>query len=253
MFSLLYYYKLKMLNVLSFMAISSLVKNLSLATVGAMAMNLLAFQQASASPLINGDFETGNLTGWTTFTTPNGTLGQGFPNVISFDTDNDRISSNSAQFRVGSIDFTRQYEGGGIFQNVNLLAGDLIISADIASVLEERNNESGGKVQLLFDNVVLDTHDFLDIDANTPKFSFLSSLSNISAGIHEIRFLFTRPFLQDDRIQTPIQYIDDIVISGTATKSIPEPTSMLGLLGICAVGVGSIMKRQQQQKATVKA
>lgn len=37
------------------MAISSLVKNLSVATVGAMAMNLVAFHQASASPLINGE------------------------------------------------------------------------------------------------------------------------------------------------------------------------------------------------------
>ncbi|WP_196519563.1 PEP-CTERM sorting domain-containing protein [Nostoc sp. WHI] len=232
------------------MTILSLVKNLSLATVGALATNLVAFQQVSASPLINGDFETGDLTGWTTFTTPNGTLGEGFPNVVSFDTDNDGISSNSAQFRVGKINFVNnEYEGGGIFQNVNLSAGDLTISADIASFGGEIfNNASGGKFELLFDNVVLDTYDFLGIDANVGEFSFLSSLSNITAGLHEIRFLVTRPFLQgptptqyDD---TPTQYIDDIVISGTATKSIPEPTLILGLLAIGAVSVSSVRKRQ---------
>ncbi|WP_392478162.1 hypothetical protein [Nostoc sp. C110] len=236
------------------MAISSLVKNFSLATVGALATSLVAIQQASASPLMNGDFETGDLTGWTTFTTPNGTLGPGFPNVISFDTNNDGISSNSARFRVGEVNFTNQYAGGGIFQNVNLSAGDLTISADIASVLEERTNASGGKVELLFDNIILDTYDFLDIDANIPEFSFLlSSLSNITAGTHEIRFLFTRPALQDGRIQTPVQYIDNIVISGSATKSVPETTSMLGLLAVGAVSLGSIMKRQKQQKVTGKA
>ncbi len=235
------------------MAISSLVKNLSVATVGTVAMILVAIQQASASPLINGDFETGDLTGWTTFTTPNGTVGPGFPNVVPFDTNNDGIPSNTARFRVGEVNFTNQYAGGGIFQIVNLSAGDLTISADIASTVEEGSNASGGKVDLLFDNVLLDTFDFLDIDASVPEFSKLvGTLSNITAGTHEIRFLFTRPFLQFGSIETPVQYIDNIVISGTATKSVPEPTSILGLLAVGTIGLNSIIKRQQQQKATVK-
>ncbi|MBD1893106.1 PEP-CTERM sorting domain-containing protein [Coleofasciculus sp. FACHB-129] len=35
--------------------------------------------------------------------------------------------------------------------------------------------------------------------------------------------------------------------------SVPEPTSTLALLGLAALGTGSISKRKQQQKATVRA
>ncbi len=42
--------------------------------------------------------------------------------------------------------------------------------------------------------------------------------------------------------------IDNLTIGGT--KSVPEPASVIGLL---ALGVGSLMKRKQQQKAAAKA
>ena len=37
------------------------------------------------------------------------------------------------------------------------------------------------------------------------------------------------------------------------TQSVPEPASTLGLLALGAMGTGSLFKRKQQQKATVKA
>jgi hypothetical protein len=41
---------------------------------------------------------------------------------------------------------------------------------------------------------------------------------------------------------------------GTVTpEKVPEPTSVLGLLALGAMGAGSMLKRKQQQKATVKA
>ena len=36
-------------------------------------------------------------------------------------------------------------------------------------------------------------------------------------------------------------------------KPVPEPASTLGLLALGAMGAGSMLKRKQQQKATVKA
>lgn len=227
---------------------SSFVKKLSIAaaSVAFVAMGTVGMGEAKANPLVNGDFETGDLTGWTTFTTTNGTLGPGFPNVVPFDTNNDGINSLSAQFRVGQQSFIPgQFSGGGIFQNVNLFAGDLTIEANIASLAGSIGNASGGLFELLFDGVVLDSVNFGSISANQTKFDLLTNVSNIVAGMHEIRFRVTRPFTQTSG--TPKQYIDDIKLSGTAVTPVPEPASVLGLL---AVGtLGATIKRKQKDDA----
>ncbi|MCL1465217.1 PEP-CTERM sorting domain-containing protein [Argonema galeatum] len=44
--------------------------------------------------------------------------------------------------------------------------------------------------------------------------------------------------------------IDNLTIG---SKSVPEPTSAIGLLGLGAIGAASMLKRKQQQKATAKA
>jgi hypothetical protein len=46
--------------------------------------------------------------------------------------------------------------------------------------------------------------------------------------------------------------IDSIELSSSST-SVPEPGTLIGLVGIASLGAGSAMKRKQQQKATVKA
>src|SRR5215469_11867190 len=64
----------------------------------------------------NGNFATGDLTGWTPFVTANGTNGSGLPVVVSFDTTGTG-ASNSAQFNVGEADFpVGVQQGGGISQ-----------------------------------------------------------------------------------------------------------------------------------------
>lgn len=80
----------------------------------------------SQTSLVNGDFETGDLSGWTVFTTGNGTVGgPAYPKVVPFDTDNDGTASNSAQFLVGQVIFDPdEPEGGGIYQVVSLAAGE---------------------------------------------------------------------------------------------------------------------------------
>ncbi len=81
----------------------------------------------------NGDFETGNLNGWTTFLTSNGVLN---PTVVLFDTDGDTTATQSARFQVGEVINVGDIiaEGGGIFQNVITPAGTVMISADISAL-----------------------------------------------------------------------------------------------------------------------
>jgi len=147
------------------------------------------------TPLINGDFETGDLTGWTLFTTFNGTIGSdSLPHVVSFDTNNDGLATESARFRVGKVvSGVGDGEGGGLFQQVELSSGDLTIEADIASFNISGANGSGGYFELLLDGVVVDVHDFGFIERDTTEYSMLSSLSAITAGTHEIRIRMTRP------------------------------------------------------------
>ena len=93
---------------------------------------------ASAVELIaNGDFAAGNFSGWTLFTTTNGTLGPSpLPNVVSFDT-NGGGANNAAHFEVGQptgSEFNVQ-RGGGLRQSfATTAAGILNFSADIAAM-----------------------------------------------------------------------------------------------------------------------
>ncbi len=207
---------------------------------------LLVLVMASASEAVsiqNGDFETGDLTGWTTFTTSNGTLGTGFPQVVMFDTDNDGSSSLSAMFRVGEVVHNSTWQGGGIYQDVGLYAGSLTITADIA-VLDDTvsGNYQGGLFELLFDGAMVDSHDFGYVALNQAEYHVLTTISAVTAGTHEIRFRMRRPYTQSS--VTPRQYIDDVELSGPAT--IPEPAS-LALFGTGIAGMLGWVRRRRRK------
>lgn len=194
--------------------------------------------QAGAT-LINGDFETGDLTGWTTFTTASGTLGDGFPQVTSFDTNNDSVASNSATFRVGRVSGTGAGEGGGLMQSVLLSEGIYSLSADIA-ILDDvgTDNSSGGFFELLFDGIVVHSHDFGTAILNVAEYSMLANVAVTTAGFHDVAIRMTRTFEQGD--PSPRQYIDNVSI----TQPIPEPATMLLLgMGVSALAVRNRRKR----------
>ena len=206
-------------------------------------MGILGAGEAQAL-LINGDFETGDLTGWTTFTTANGTLGVGLPQVVVFDTTNTGAPSNSASFNVGQIVFQSggPGAGGGIFQNVNLFDGSLSISADIA-VLDNVgfDNQAGGLFELLLDGVVVDSHDFGFVFLGIAEFNMLADISGITAGSHQIAIRMTRPFGSNLAV-SPTQFIDNISLGGTAL--VPEPNAVL-LFGVGTLLVGGAVRRRR--------
>src|ERR1700693_6125776 len=97
----------------------------------------VAFTAGSASAnnlLTNGAFQSGDLTGWTVFTTSNGSNGPGaFPFVSSFDVTGGG-AQNAAQFQVGIASGPILVEGGGgLYQDLNSGAGMLDVSFDFAS------------------------------------------------------------------------------------------------------------------------
>ncbi|WP_282610416.1 PEP-CTERM sorting domain-containing protein [Pelagibius sp. Alg239-R121] len=210
------------------------------AFLSALVATLLFASTASANLITNGDFETGDLSGWTVFTTADGTNGIP-PAVTSFDTTGGG-ASRAARFRVGrDTETIGTPEGGGIFQNINVLAaGILNIGLDIASDNDSVFfNADGGLFALLFDNVVVDSFGFGEIDDNSTERAALAAAVNATAGLHEIRIVMTRGFGQSS--STPDQYIDNVV--ATTASQISEPGT-LAILGLGLTGLGFMRRRK---------
>jgi len=158
----------------------------------------------------NGDFETGNLNGWTTFLTANGVLN---PAVALFDTDGDSTATQSAQFKVGEVVFQNTGAGGGIFQNVITPAGTVMIAADIAAhqTHPSATNSECGVFTLFFDGIQVDSHIFGSCDPlpQVLRNQLTATVNGVTAGSHEVKIQMTRPFLVG---LSPLQYIDNVQV-----------------------------------------
>src|SRR5215469_8177816 len=128
----------------------------------AVATLCIASIRLQAAQLVNGDFQTGDFTGWTFFTTSQGGLGQ--PTVVLFDTADIGTASYSARFEAGQTNgiVTGAKYGAGIFQNVTLGAGQLSISLEIAASSPGVNGD-GGTFELVLDGSVVASHSFVSM------------------------------------------------------------------------------------------
>lgn len=203
------------------------------------AAGLALTSAAHAAIVTNGGFGTGDFTGWTLFTTPNGSLGPaGLPAVTSFNVTG-AGAQNAANFQVGAVSFDGTEQGGGVTQTVTLPGGSISFSANVAALGDTiaggSTNEEGGVFQVLLDGITEDTLSIGTIDANAVIRGNLAFTASESAGPHTLEILVTRAFTNDVLDDTPQQFITNIAISA----AIPEPASLAllaaGLLGFAAV------------------
>jgi hypothetical protein len=178
---------------------------------------------ALAAGVSNGDFVTGDLTGWTTFTTANGALGDGLPVVTPFDTTG-AGASNAAVFNVGQAVFegsgNTDPQGGGIYQSVTTGAGLFTISADTAAFNRNAlsDNSSCGLFELLLDGSVVASHDYGACGPSaTLRFTLAATGLALAAGSHEVRVRITRPLTSfagsPFRPGSPLEYVDNVTLS----------------------------------------
>jgi hypothetical protein len=192
---------------------------------------ILAAGSAQAD-LVNGNFETG-LTGWSVFTTVNGTVGVGMPDTVLFDTNNDGIATSSARFNVGRLDFDAGgRSGGGIYQNVDITQAGAYQVQAYTAVLDNRggSNGDGGLFELLFDGVVVDSFDYGAVTLDVAEHQLLATVMDVTVGLHDVRLRMGRNYLSSD--VTPWQFIDDVSLT-----VVPVPAAvLLGLLGLSVAG-----------------
>ena len=182
-----------------------------------------AISPLQAGLLVNPDFETGDLTGWTYFTTNGGDVNP--PNVISFQTN--VTTSLAAHFDVSKISSFYSFGGGGIYQDVVLGNGTVNLGVDWAST-STVGNADGGLFQLLLDGNVIDSFDVGAI-TTTPVRGTLSGSAIVTAGTHQVSVQITRSFTFTN---TSAQYLDNFSISGDATTASPEPSTMVLTAGV---------------------
>lgn len=214
----------------------------------------VAVSGAQAS-VINGGFDTSDLTGWTSFTTSNGTLGDfPLPQAAMFDVDGDSLVSSSLKLSVGyniapcsfpGFGCPLPTEGGGIRQSIFLGNGIYHFSADLAvenTPLYGGLNGDGGTFSLMLDGIVLDTLSFGEVLAGSVQRGTLAFNGLVGEGNHDFQMLITRNYAQADSL---FQYVDNIAVA-----QIPEPDT-LGLLamGCVCVAWGRRGKREGKPAA----
>jgi hypothetical protein len=210
-----------------------------LSLVAALSVVFFLCTPVHADSILNGDFATGTLAGWTVFTTSNGTNGAGLPNVVSFDTTGTG-ASNAAHFNVGAVNFDSTQQGGGLFQSVLIATAGLYnFSADIAAQGGASDNAAAGLFSILIDGNTVASVDLGFIPSSQILRGTLSGSANLTAASHGFAVQITRPYLQGNGT-TPDQYIDNITLNTTATPT-PEPSTLLslatGLLGLMGMGL----------------
>lgn len=214
-------------------------------TAGAMAAAIiLGSSAAHATSIIqNGDFATGDLTGWTLFTTANGTIGQSpNPQVSVFDVTG-AGAQNAAEFNVGQVNFVLfgTPEGGGLFQTISTEAGTLSFSADVAAFEPGPRNNQLGIFSVLLDGNVLDTVNLGNIEQTGTLRGSLDFSHDVTLGSHTLAIQMARPFTSTFGV-TPNQYVTNISATFAA---VPEPATWALMLAGFG-GVGGLLRRSRR-------
>lgn len=206
------------------------------------------FGPAPAPTIVNGDFETGNLSGWSVVATPNSNISSGFPRVDSFDTDGDGTSSPAMRIRAGQTNFlSDDVAGGGLQQLVYLTGGDHTILADIASSNQSTGGNTGpGRFELWLAGQLVDVVDMngTSIAAGQTLRDTLSGTAfDVAPGWYDLEVRFLRSAVNSVAIYG---YFDNIRFdtSAASAASVPEPTS---LALVCGMTICVALQRSVRQ------
>ena len=211
---------------------------------------ILTIPGAFANLISNGDFQTGDFTSWTQYTTGNGTIGGngsfGLPAVVSYDTTG-AGASLAAKLNVGAINACCNPEGGGIRQNFNAPGtGTYSFFAAIASENDANGliNGDPGTFSFLVDGVLIGSQQLFGFStAHEIVRGTLSVTTSVSAGNHtlSVQVLRSAGALGPS---TPTQFLDNINVTQVSAAT-PEPGTLALLFGgFAALGLAKFRQKR---------
>lgn len=179
----------------------------------------------SAASLVNGDFETGDLEGWATFTNPGGETSSTTPgstvDVYLFDTNGDGLESLAPRFTVGGA-------GGGISQSF-ILSNDSVldIALDVA-VFGPGNVACNCNTNLIIDGTILDNFFVSGTSVAEPlRRDTLSFSGPFSAGTHTLTIEMDRG---GGATNAQRHFVDNIVVVDSVPQRVPISPIALAIL-----------------------
>jgi hypothetical protein len=214
------------------------LRPLRLYTGAIIALSLSGITAHAANLVMNGDFETGSLSGWTVFTTANGSNGPGRPSVDTFDTG--LGPSFSVHFNVGQVVFTPgDAEGGGLTQTVSVVtSGMYTVGGTFGELVNVGGNSDAGVFSILIDSTVVATHTFGNINAGDTLIGSLNGSISLTTGPHTFELLITRTHVGGTN-NTPEEFVDNLSL----VQATPEPSTVL----LVAAGLGGLALVRRKQ------
>jgi hypothetical protein len=232
---------------------------LALGTACSISLGVVAAVQPASAQLVNGGFETGNFTGWTTTGNASiqtsafgsgpteGTfealLSTGDPTVPDFSLEAFLGLAPGSLDNLGNGNAT---DGSAIRQTFLAEAGD-ILTFDWNFLTNEGTPSFFNDFSFVSLSVLSELGDTTSI--------FMNSLTPFNQETGFQTFSFTIPTTGTYTLGLGVTDVaDNVVDSGLLVDnvkltSVPEPTSTLGVLALGAFGAGSLLKRKRQQKA----
>jgi len=175
--------------------------------------------------VINGDFQTGDLTGWvwtpTEFSEPNmRPIVDNYVFKVNPGTDIDHcfiVQEN------GSVLFLDQEEGGILSQSINLHAGvSYDVSIDIVSIgIQSVNNAHGGSIYLYIDDDLQWEWTISDIvgEGSIISTSYDGTYNANRSGQHDLKIFFMRTYRNSDNTPVVYHYLDGVSIIAGDTNN----------------------------------
>lgn len=193
---------------------------------------------SSAQVFVNGDFGTGDLTGWTVTPTSNGLSPTQTVEAFDIDFGGGLGTSNAGKFEVGQVSFQAGIPAGiELTQNLNLTAGIQYTFSFNWAATAAGDNAEGGIFDLIVNGNSLANQAAGDTGPSNPgQFGFISAaFTPGSSGSYSVGARIQRPFILPGGV---FQYTDNF-----AVEAVPEPGSMLAL----AAGVSALLASRRKR------
>ncbi|MBD2775273.1 PEP-CTERM sorting domain-containing protein [Iningainema tapete] len=147
-----------------------------------------------------------------------------------------------------SIPAGRTPDGGTLYGNAspnyNINVGNNVFQGSSNSIVVARNFARPDNSSLSADVIGFD--DFRNFNPSNPQFLATFAFAPNSLRSDALSDLQTAPSTALALINTPTGATLSSVNALTKITPVPEPASTLGVLTLCVVGIGSILKRKQQ-------